>query len=60
MIATRDFRRLGQAREITLTMSLDEFRETVEWLETADPHDRATADWRDWLDHVDPAGREDA
>jgi hypothetical protein len=52
----RDFRRRGSYDEITISMSLSELRETVDWLEGIDPSDGATKDWREWLDQVDPSG----
>lgn len=41
-------------RDVEIRMSLDEFRETVEWLETICPQDGATRDWRAELDRIDP------
>lgn len=49
----------GRARVVTLTMSLGEFREHVEWLELLSPHDGCTHDWRAALDHIDPPDDED-
>jgi hypothetical protein len=54
VIVTRD--RRERSKEITITMPLDEFRETVEWLEMIDPHDLCTHNWRVELDRVDPQG----
>lgn len=42
--------------DVEIRMSLDEFRETVEWLEAISPHDGATRDWRAELDRIDPPG----
>lgn len=53
MIVHRDYRR-RRGFDIEIKMTLDEFRETVEWLEGVDPRDGATKDWRAWLDTVDP------
>lgn len=39
---------------VVLTMTLEEFREMVEWLEELSPHDGCTKDWRAALDQVDP------
>lgn len=39
---------------VVLTMTLEEFREHVEWLETIAAGDGCTKDWRDELDNVDP------
>jgi hypothetical protein len=39
---------------ITITMTPNEFTETVEWLETVDPSDGATNDWRAEHDRVMP------
>jgi hypothetical protein len=59
VIVHRDHRRrLGL--EVEIKMTLDEFRETVEWLEGVDPHDGATKDWRLWLDSIDPPSVEEA
>lgn len=55
MIVERDYRR----DEVTIRMTSDEFRETVEWLELVDPHDAATADWRAELDRLLPAREEE-
>lgn len=52
MMASIDYRH--RVPQVTLRMTLVEFRETVEWLETLDPSDGATQDWRAELDHVDP------
>lgn len=51
MIASYDSRRSGR---VTLTMTPDEFTETVEWLESVGPHDGATRDWRAEHDRVMP------
>lgn len=56
MIVTRDYRRGG---EVTIRMALPEFRDTVEWLEILDPYDRATAEWRQELDRIDPPDLEE-
>jgi hypothetical protein len=56
VIATVDYRR---PRRVHLEMSEDEFRETVEWLEMVDPHDRATKDWRAELDRLFPPEEDD-
>lgn len=43
-------------QRVTLSMTLVEFRQTVEWLEGLDPYDGATKDWRKELDRIDPLG----
>lgn len=50
MIARRDYR----DGTVYLTMTDEEFHQTVEWLEVVAPEDRATADWRRELDHQYP------
>ncbi len=52
MIVSRDFRR-GKP-DITIAMSLADFREHVEWLESLDREDGCTREMRTWLDLVDP------
>lgn len=52
MYATRDYRR---PYTITLTMGLDEFRDTVRWLEELDSQDKATHEWRAELNRIDPS-----
>lgn len=56
MIVTRDYRRGGG---INIKMDVDEFVETVEWLEMVDPRDGATRDWRKALDRVVPPNEDD-
>jgi hypothetical protein len=51
MRASYDFR----DRTVRVAMSRREFIETVEWLETVDPHDGATKDWREELDRLFPS-----
>lgn len=58
MFATIDYR--IRPRTVTLKMSLEEFRDTVRWLEELDPQDKATHDWRRELNHVDPPADENA
>lgn len=41
-----------------ITMTPSEFTETVEWLETVDPHDGATKDWRREHDRIMPVESE--
>lgn len=54
MIASADYRHWypGSGPKITLTMTADEFREHVEFLETVAPHDGCTRDWRKQLDRL--------
>lgn len=54
MIASLDHRR----RVVMITMTPSEFTETVEWLETVDPHDGATKDWRREHDRIMPVESE--
>jgi hypothetical protein len=59
MRVRQDFRRgRGGEGHIVIEMSLDEFREHVEWLEALSPTDGCTADFRAELDRVDPQGEE--
>ena len=44
---------------VKIEMGLDEFRETVEWLEMIDPNDGCTHDWRAQLDRLDPPTEEE-
>lgn len=53
MNVSRDFRR-GVGHDVTITMSLGEFREHVEFLETVAYGDGCTRDYRGWLDRIDP------
>lgn len=59
MKVSRDYRLTGLSGEVMITMSLAEFREHVEWLETYEPHDGATHNWRQDLDRIDPPEPED-
>ncbi len=52
MVVSRDFRRTATA--ITIRMSLADFREHVEWLESFDRENGCTREMRMWLDRVDP------
>jgi hypothetical protein len=55
--ATRDYRWNARAGgRVTVDMTFEEFRETVEWLELTSPHDSATAEWRAELDRLEPPG----
>lgn len=44
---------------VTIVMTVSEFTETVEWLESIDPDDRATKDWRAEHDHLMPPRNEE-
>lgn len=57
MIATCDRRR--RPFVVNIQMTLDEFRETVEWLEMIDWGDGATKEWRKELDSIDPPEMEE-
>lgn len=46
-------------REVTLTMNVSEFVETVEWLELIDPDDGCTREWRAALDRIAPVASEE-
>jgi hypothetical protein len=50
VIARRDFR----YGTVTLTLTMSEFREHVEWLEEIADGDGCTKDWRASLNEVDP------
>ncbi len=52
MNVSRDFRPV--MHDITIRMSLAEFREHVEWLESLDRENGCTREMRGWLDRVDP------
>lgn len=54
MNVSRDFR----TGRVSIEMSLDSMRETVEWLELLDPRDAATQEWRAAYDEIAP--REEA
>ena len=53
MISRIDYR--TRPRTVTLTMTLAEFREHVEWLLELAPSDGATRAWDDELNRIDPA-----
>lgn len=52
LIVHRDYR--DRPNTVTVKMTLQDFREYVEWFENVAPTDGATRDWREWLDEIDP------
>jgi hypothetical protein len=57
VLVSRDGR--SRTAEVLIGMTLGEFRETVEWLESLAPADGCTRDWRKWLDEIDPPEADD-